>query len=367
MSRVLNRAVSAFIGMLFIAACSETLPTAPELESSPSTSVLSNQTAEATSYSGQATVVNADVLVIGKVTLVEAGPLPSSGGQAEATLVEAERPGLLTARALHAATIAQGNRAHSEASIANLKLTVGENTIEASFLSAEAQAECNDDGTATATGSSEIADLRINGGDPIVITGEPNQEVLLPGGLKIIINEQNNSSSGNTGDITVNALHVFVPGVADVVIASAHADISCRQVIVCDQAGDFVTGGGWIVTSGSRANFGVGGGIKHNGFWGHLTYIDHGANLKVKGLGVNGYDMVDANTRIIRGPAEINGVPGHRYEVTVTDDGEPGRGRDRFRIVLAPSGYAAGKELDGGNIQLHKKPSDCDGGGTDPF
>src|SRR5216683_2058045 len=57
---------------------------------------------------------------------------------------------------------------------------------------------------------------------PIAITGAPNQVVGIPGG-QIIINEQTISS---TGTAVVNALHVTVAGVADVVIASATAGIA---------------------------------------------------------------------------------------------------------------------------------------------
>jgi len=45
---------------------------------------------------------------------------------------------------------------------------------------------------------------------------------------------------------------------------------------------DFLTGGGWIVHNGAKANFGVGGGCKHGSpTWGHLEYIDHSTGLNV--------------------------------------------------------------------------------------
>jgi len=56
----------------------------------------------------------------------------------------------------------------------------------------------------------------------IPVTGAPNQAIWIPGGV-VTINEQNISS---TGTAVVNALHVAVTGVADVVIASATAGIS---------------------------------------------------------------------------------------------------------------------------------------------
>ena len=113
-----------------------------------------------------------------------------------------------------------------------------------------------------------------------------------------------------------------------------------------------MTGGGWITASGGKANFAVAGGIKQGALWGHLTYLDHGSNLKVRGTGVTAYEPVvpTATTRRIDGTAEINGQPGS-YTVVVADNGEPGRD-DTFTLTLS-TGYTASGKLGGGNIQLH--------------
>jgi hypothetical protein len=312
----------------------------------------------ATSYSGRATVVEATVLGVSD-TLVDAGPLPPSGGAAEASLLNASVPGLVTAEVLHATTIGQGNSSESEASVAELALTVGGNSISAGFLEARATAMCTDAG-ATASGSSDLATLSVNG-QTIAITGAPNQTIPLPNG-RLIINEQ---TSAGPGDITVNALHVIVNGIADVVISSAHADITCAASPPppgCTGE-DFVTGGGWITNTpqGAKANFGVAGGIKQGAFWGHLTYIDHGSSgPKVKGTGVTAYRVLSATTRHIEGTAEVNGQDGYTYQVDVTDNGEPGT-NDTFAIQLSGPGgynYSAGGTLGGGNIKLHGP--DCD-------
>ncbi len=302
-----------------------------------------------TTFSGQATVVRATVLGITTV-ISDTGPLPPEGGSREASLLEASVPGLLSAEVLHASTVGQGSESRSEASVANLNLTVGNNTITADFLMARATALC-EQGKASISGSSEIVRLVING-QSIVVTGEPNQTVLLPNGI-VIINEQSSSTDKKTAEITVNALHIIVDGMADVVISSAHADISCGGP-VCP-GGDFATGGGWITgtPSGAKGNFGVAGGIKNGELWGHLTYIDHGPNgPKVKGTGVTAYTAVDDTTRLIEGTAEINGQGGFTYQVEVSDNGEPGR-NDTFMIKLS-NGYTASGMLQGGNIQLHK-------------
>jgi len=318
---------------------------------------------QATSYSGRATVVQATLLtpVSTSVTLVDAGPLPPSGGAMEASLLNATVPGLLTAEVAHATTVGQGNASRSEASVAELALTVAGNTVSAGFLEARASAVCTDGG-ATAAGGSDIAMLSVNG-QTIAVSGAPNQTVFLPNGTgEVIINEQ---TSAGAGDITVNALHVIVTGVADVIISSAHADITCQPASPppsppgCTPA-DFVTGGGWITgtPSQAKANFGVAGGIKQGAWWGHLTYIDHGAGgPQVKGTGVTGYrsDATQPTMRHISGTAEVNGQSGYTYEIDVADNGEPGSS-DTYAIQLSNDAgytYSAGGTLGGGNIQLH--------------
>jgi len=284
----LNTALAT--GLLAAAAltlgCSERQPPLAGVLADVSTS----SATQATSYSGRATVLQATVLGFPPVVLADAGSLPPSGGAQEASLLNASVPGLLTAEVLHASTVGQGNASRSEASVAELSLTVAGNTVSAGLLQARASAVCGDGG-ATATGSSNITALSVNG-QTVTISGMPNQRVPLLVG-EVIINEQ---TSNGAGDITVNALHIAVPGVADVIVSSAHADITCQPAPpppVCAGA-DFVTGGGWITgtPSGAKANFGVAGGIKQGQFWGHLTYIDHGPNgPRVKGTGVTVYNV----------------------------------------------------------------------------
>ena len=193
----------------------------------------------------------------------------------------------------------------------------------------------------------------------------------------MIINEQSQNVQGNKADITVNALHVMIPGIADVIIASAHADITCTGK-TCPLDEDFVTGGGRINTASGKSTFAVAGGIK-NGYWGHLSYIDHGTGMHVKATAVTGYsddiDHSDPDCRIICYDVTVDGVPGYKARVRVCDKGEPGKD-DVFEIKLydstvpppppceegavdSPTYYSAGGDLGGvhpggGNIQLHK-------------
>lgn len=332
---------------------------------------LTSSTAQ-TTFSGQATVLKAVAQVPNAppitITLGDTGPLPESGGARESSLLTVspnQTGGILGAEVVHAATVGQGQSSRSEASVAEANLTVAGNSIRAGLLQSRAQATCDGSGAASASGSSEIVGLVING-QAIVVSGQPNQTVVLPlGSGRVVLNEQSSSTSGGKADITVNALHVtvFDPSggapLADVVISSAHADIRCAG---CPSSvGDFVTGGGWITPSGAKANFGVAGGRKNGALWGHLTYIDHGpGGPKVRGTEVTGYSGTGLS-RHIEGTAEVNGVSGFTYQVDVTDNGEPGRD-DVFSITLQSSDgtrvYSASGKLGGGNIQLHG-PSPC--------
>jgi len=96
-------------------------------------------------------------------------------------------------------------------------MTVAGTGITADFVMAQASQVAG----APGSGSSTLTNLSING-IPVAVTGAPNQAIPVPGG-QVIINEQTISS---TGTAVVNALHVVVTGVADVVIASATAGIS---------------------------------------------------------------------------------------------------------------------------------------------
>ena len=307
----------------------------------------------ATSFSGRGTAVSATLLGT-TTTLADTGPLPSSGGAEQASLLTATVPGTLTADVLHATTVGIGSRSSSEASLADLSLNAAGNSVTADFLMSRATAMCSS-GQASASGSSEIAALAVNG-QSVVVSTAPNQHIALPGGGNIAINEQQISQNGNSASVTVNALHVVIPGVADIVVASAHSDISCQGQSGCTSANDFVTGGGWITgtPSSARANFGVGGGTKNGSLWGHLVYIDHGpGGPTVKGTGVTAYSVTNATTRHIEGTAEVNGKGGFTYSIDVADYGEPGVNNDTFALKLS-NGYSASGPLQGGNIEIHK-------------
>jgi hypothetical protein len=147
--------------------------------------------------------------------LADTGTLSGTGDARDASQGIGTVAGVLSGTTLHASTVGSTDTVASEASVADVALSVGGNTIGAGFVMARALAASK----TGAAGAASISGLSING-VAIAITGEKNQTISISGG-QVIINEQQTSTSG----MSVNALHVIVSGVADVVVASAAAGI----------------------------------------------------------------------------------------------------------------------------------------------
>jgi len=180
-----------------------------------------------TTYSGDA--YGASVRVLGlQVTLSDTGPLPSAGGSLSKQLLSANVPGVLNLGVLTESTTGGSNAASSRSSVANLDLDVAGVSITASVLTANASAQSCAGLTPGVAGSSNIVGLVVDG-QRITVTGAPNQTIPLIVGA-LIINEQissvTNSSCGGSANMKVNALHLTVAGIADVVISSAQAGVS---------------------------------------------------------------------------------------------------------------------------------------------
>ena len=170
---------------------------------------------DAQTVTGQARAVQATVLG-SQTVLSDTGALTGGDDARQASQVTGAVPSVLTAEALHATTIGWPDQAVSAASLAGLAVTVAGNGITAGFVMARAAAIL---GGASA-GDTDIDALSINGA-PITVTGQPNQTIPLLRG-RVIINEQQPLFPSG---MTVNALHIVIDGVADVVIASATAGI----------------------------------------------------------------------------------------------------------------------------------------------
>ena len=170
---------------------------------------------------GDAAAVRTTVLgLLGTATttaLADTGTLSGVNDARDASMDTGTVPSVLTGEVLSAGTISWPDEVDSAVSLANLNMTVAGIGITADSVVAQASQVAGAAGTGTAT----IDNLSING-MPVAVTGAPNQTIWVPGG-QVIINEQTISS---TGTAIVNAVHVAITGVADVVIASATAGIS---------------------------------------------------------------------------------------------------------------------------------------------
>jgi len=307
------------------------------------------------SFGGQATGVQVFVPATGLTIKAASGELPPTGGEVDASLLSGDIPGsatggvvALAAGTLHSVAVGL-DETDTETSMANVDLTVSGNGITSDFVMARSNASC---GPAVA-GSSQLQNLVING-QPITVTGNPNQTVSLPNGTATI-NEQTPAIAGSTADLRVVALHVITIDaitrqvLADVQLAIADAMIDCHAG--SGPPGDATTGGGWIPASGATGTFGFVASTDGTITKGHVVYIDHGMAFSLQSTSIT--DFIPGCTSTISGTANGGSV---NFQVTVTDNAEPGAGSDTFRIDVPALAYIRTGTLGGGNIQVHRMP-----------
>lgn len=176
--------------------------------------------AQTATFSGQAVALRASAVGLA-LALSDTGALPAAGGNLETSLASVNVLGLASAKLLGSSTSGSGTSSQSESSAANVNLLGG--LVTANLVKSDSSATCS--GTqASVSGSSELVGLVV-AGQPVVVAN-PNLALSLPGGISVIVNEQTGSPSGNTGSMTVNALHVTGPAI-DIVVASARSGITC--------------------------------------------------------------------------------------------------------------------------------------------
>jgi hypothetical protein len=180
--------------------------------------------ATATGYSGRAFGAKVDLLAPVlpiHLTFSDTGQLPSTGGVLNATLLSISLANTLSSQTVTAHTEGVGGVASSSAHVEQLVVLPGNAAqLTAEVVDAHSQAACSG-----VSGSSLIVGL-VFGGTPIVVSGQPNQTVSIPGVATLVINEQIVEPNGLS--ITVNALHLtLLDGLTEVIISSAHSDVAC--------------------------------------------------------------------------------------------------------------------------------------------
>ncbi len=274
------------------------------------------------SFGGQATGVQVFVPATGLTIKAASGELPPTGGEVDASLLSGDIPGsatggvvALAAGTLHSVAVGL-DETDTETSMANVDLTVSGNGITSDFVMARSNASCGP----TAT-----------------------------------INEQTPAVAGSTAELRVVALHVItidaITGqvLADVQLAIADAMIDCHAG--SGPPGDATTGGGWIPASGATGTFGFVASTDGTITKGHVVYIDHGMAFSLQSTSIT--DFIPGCTSTISGTANGGSV---NFQVTVTDNAEPGAGSDTFRIDVPALAYIRTGTLGGGNIQVHRMP-----------
>jgi hypothetical protein len=171
-------------------------------------------------FSGRAVALRASAVGLA-LALSDTGELPASGGDLKTSVASVNVLGLLTADVLSSATSGSGSSSQSQSAVVDLSLLGG--LIAADLVKSNSSATCSG-GQATVTGGSELVGLVVAGSPVLVVN--PNVAISLPGGISVIVNEQTSSPGGNTGTMTVNALHVTGPGI-DIVVASAQSGVTC--------------------------------------------------------------------------------------------------------------------------------------------
>src|SRR5437867_13296185 len=147
-------------------------------------------------------------------TLASTGTLSGLTDARQASQLVGSVPALLSAETLHATAIGLSDRVASQASLGSLVLGIGATSIGADAVLAQAEAAAG-----SATGSSVLGNLTLDG-VPVDVSGAPNQAISFLGG-RLVINEQ----TATAGVIVVNALHLVIDGIADVVLGSVTAAI----------------------------------------------------------------------------------------------------------------------------------------------
>src|SRR5205814_3345186 len=174
----------------------------------------------ASTASGQASA--AQVVLLGLLGTATSSSLASTGisgtnAESDVGQLSGSILSVLSAEVPNAATYSYADQVDSMASMGNVGLSLAGVSIAADSVVAEASQVLGRRGV----GRASIDSLRING-MPVAGTVIPVQIIAIPGG-QIVLNEQIISS---TGSAVVNAIHLTLIGIADVVLASAHASIS---------------------------------------------------------------------------------------------------------------------------------------------
>jgi hypothetical protein len=300
-------------------------------------------------FHGEATA--ADVTVLGVNTVLgSTGALPTTGGTLESDLATVNIPLLLTGAIAHSDAIGIGDHAEASSTVAGFNLLSGGLTITADLIQSQVYVSGTNDQPPVGTGSSLLANLVV-AGQPIVITGKPNQKIKLPVG-SITINEQ----TQGVGKITVIALHIVITGVADVQLASSTAGIgpcsgcthTCSGTPNCGNQ-DFVIGAGTVLNSlNGVADFGLN--LNNTSSWGGFIFNDPEFLISYEATSITGYTIISPTERLIDGVGKLDGLLNVNYTLDIVLNGSQ---TGVFTLTLA-NGYKVSGQINLGFLEIQQ-------------
>jgi hypothetical protein len=154
--------------------------------------------------------------------VADSGDTPITGGEVHSFFNEAANIPGVTARALDAVTSGVDGKNRSQSSLAHLDARLGTHRVTALWVESEAAAATKGRNV-PATGKSTVEGLTLDG-NPVTVTGAPNQTVTFPEGY-LVINEQSGTATPHFGSLHITALHFFVVGSGNVIAASSKAEV----------------------------------------------------------------------------------------------------------------------------------------------
>jgi len=152
-----------------------------------------------------------------------AGPVATTGASSSAPPCVVTISGLISAGTLCAnvSTAVNPDSSTANASVQHVGIGIlGLPAIDIGAVTSTSHMVC-----AGGAGGASIAYIKVGGiAVPVSVTPGPNTTVNVLG-VKLILNEQIAGGSGGDHVLTVNAVHVIVPGLLDTIVASSTSDI----------------------------------------------------------------------------------------------------------------------------------------------
>jgi hypothetical protein len=195
------------------------------------------------------------------------------------------------------------------------------------------------------------------------LTGAPVSGAMVSVSVAGATNTTGSCTTGASGQCSFTHQGPDLPG-ADLITACADANANCsidpgepcgtatKAWLLPTSTPGQVTGGGQVnnAAGNDQIAFGFNAKSDSNGVKGECTVVDPSTGTKIKCTAVT--SLVQTGTyATLFGQATVNGTPTD-FRIDVDDNGEPGTGRDTFKIHTG-SGDTAGGVLKGGNIQVH--------------